>query len=234
VAALNKKTGEVIWRSAEIDDQAAYTSPMLAEFGGVRQYVVLTNIGVLSVAAADGKLLWNFKRQPRYGTEVVNSPIIHGDFVYVTVGAGQGCDLLRIKRDGDAFEAESVYANKNMANHHANTLLKDGHVYGYSDGKGWICQALESGEIIWSERRALRAGAVTYADGRLYCYGEDDGTAVLAELNNTAWKETGRFKIPQASKARKPGGKIWTPPVVANGKLYLRDQELIFCFDVRK
>lgn len=234
VAALNKKTGEVIWRSAEIADQAAYTSPMLAEFGGVRQYVVLTNFGVLGVAAADGKLLWNFKRQPRYGTEVVNSPIISGDFVYVTVGAGQGCDLLRIKKDGDTFDAESVYANKNMANHHANTLLKDGHVYGYSDGKGWICQALESGEIIWSERRALRAGAVTFADGRLYCYSEDDGTVVLAELNNMGWKEAGRFKIPQSSKARKPGGKIWTPPVVANGKLYLRDQELIFCFDVRK
>lgn len=233
VAALDKKTGELLWQSSEVTDQAAYTSPMLAEFGGVRQYVVLTNIGVIGVSAADGKVLWNFKRQPRYGTEVVNSPIISGDLVYVTVGAGQGCDLLRIKKDGDKFDAESVYANKNMTNHHANTLLKDGHVFGYSDGKGWLCQALESGEIVWSERRAMRAGAVTYADGRLYCYSEDDGTMVLAEPNTTAWKEAGRFKIPQASKARKPGGKIWTPPVVANGQLFLRDQELIFCFDVK-
>jgi outer membrane protein assembly factor BamB len=234
VAALHKKTGDVIWRSTEITDQAAYTSPMVAEFGGVRQYVVLTNMGVLGVAAADGKLLWNFKRQPRYGTEVINSPIIHGDFVYVTVGAGQGCDLLRIKKAGDRFEAESVYANKNMTNHHGNTLLKDGLIYGYSDGKGWICQSLESGEILWSERRALRAGAITYADGRLYCYSEDNGTAVLVEPNNTGWKELGRFKIPQGSELRKPNGKIWTPPVVANGKLYLRDQELIFCYDVRQ
>ena len=240
VAALDKKTGELIWQSQEVTDQAAYTSPMLAEFGGVRQYVVLTNVGVIGVAAADGKVLWNFQRQPRYGTEVVNSPIISGDLVYVTVGAGQGCDLLRIKKDGDQFDAEPVYANKNMTNHHANTLLKDGHVFGYSDGKGWICQALESGEIVWSERRALRAGAVVYADRRLYCYSEDDGTVVLAEPNTTGssqpgggWKETGRFKIPQASKARKPGGKIWTPPVVANGQLFLRDQELIFCFDVK-
>jgi outer membrane protein assembly factor BamB len=233
VAALDKKTGELLWQSKEVTDQAAYTSPMLAEFGGVRQYVVLTNMGVIGVAAADGKVLWNFRRQPRYGTEVVNSPIIQGDLVYVTVGAGQGCDLLRIKKDGDAFEAEPVYANKNMTNHHANTLLKDGHVFGYSDGKGWICQNLESGEIIWSERRALRAGALTYADGRLYCYSEDDGTVVLAEPNTTGWKETGRFKIPQASKSRKPSGKIWTPPVIANGQLFLRDQELIFCFDVK-
>jgi outer membrane protein assembly factor BamB len=233
VAALNKKTGDVLWRSSEVTDQAAYTSPMLAEFGGVRQYVVLTNMGVIGVAAADGKVLWNFRRQPRYGTEVVNSPIIHDNLVYVTVGAGQGCDLLKITKDGDTFNAEPVYANKNMTNHHGNTLLSGGHVFGFSDGKGWTCQNLESGEVVWAERRAFPSGSLTCADGRLYCYSESDGSVALAELSTTGWKETGRFKIPQTSKSRKPSGKIWTPPVVANGQLFLRDQELIFCFDVK-
>ena len=107
------------------------------------------------------------------------------------------------------------------------------HVYGFSEGKGWICQNLASGEIVWSERTKLRAGSVTCADGRLYCYSEDDGTAVLIDADPAGWKEPGRFKIPQQFKQRKPSGKIWTPPVVAGGRLFLRDQELLFCYDVK-
>jgi outer membrane protein assembly factor BamB len=114
VAALDKHTGQVLWRSTEATDQAAYTSPMVAEIEGVRQYVVLTNQGLIGVSAADGKLLWNYLRAPRYSTEVVNSPTIRGNLVYVTVGAGQGCDLVRVTKNGDAFQAETVYANKNM------------------------------------------------------------------------------------------------------------------------
>lgn len=231
VAALNKQTGEVLWRSTEATDQAAYTSPMVAELGGVRQYVVLTNQGLLGINAQDGKLLWSFRR--RYSTEVVNSPTIQGDLVYATVGAGQGCDLVRVTKAGDAFQAEAVYANKNMANHHGNTVLVGEHIFGFSEGKGWTCQNFASGDILWSERRSLRAGALTFAEGRLYCYSEDDGTAVLAAADSAGWQEHGRFKIPQQSKQRKPNGKIWTPPVVSGGKLFLRDQELIFCYDVK-
>ncbi|MGE3804861.1 MAG: PQQ-binding-like beta-propeller repeat protein [Gemmataceae bacterium] len=232
VAALDKKTGKVLWRSTAVTDQAAYTSPMLLEDGKNKQYVVLTNQGLLGVGAADGKLLW--KHAHRYGTEVINSPLVSGTKVYATVGAGAGCDLIELERDGAAYKAKQIYTNKNMVNHHGNVVLVDQHVYGYSQGKGWICQKLDTGDIVWSERKALRAGALTCADGRLYCYGEDDGTTVLIEATTTGWKESGRFKIPKQSPLRKPRGKIWTPPVVANGKLYLRDQELLFCYDVKK
>ena len=136
-------------------------------------------------------------------------------------------------KDGDAFQAEAVYANKNMANHHGNMVLVGEHIFGFSEGKGWTCQNFASGDILWSERRSLRAGALTFADNRLYCYSEDDGTAVLVAADPAGWKEHGRFKIPQQSKQRKPNGKVWTPPVVSGGKLFLRDQELIFCYDVK-
>ena len=233
LAALDKATGRVLWRSTELTDQAAYTSPMLATIDGVRQYIVLTNQGLAGISAEEGKVLWSHRRMPGYSTEVVNSPIVAGPLVYVTVGAGAGCELVRVQRSGEKFQAEEVYSNKNMANHHGNTLLVDGHVFGNSQGKGWICQAFESGEIVWSERAKLRSGALTYADGRLYCYAEDDGTVALVEASTGGWKETGRFKIPEQSKLRKPSGKIWTPPVVANGKLFLRDQDLLFCYDVK-
>jgi outer membrane protein assembly factor BamB len=233
MAALDKKTGELLWRSAEVTDQAAYTSPMVAEFDGVRQYVVLTNQGMIGVAAKSGRVLWNYRRKPAFSTEVVNSPIVHGAFVYTTVGAGQGCDLLRIERDGDKFKAESVYSNKNMTNHHANVALVGEHVFGFSEGKGWMCQAFQTGEIVWMEKSKLRAGSMTCADGRIYCYSEDDGTVALIETSTSGWKESGRFRIPQRSTSRKPSGRIWTPPVVSGGRLFLRDQELLFCYDVK-
>lgn len=234
VAALDKRTGDVLWRSSEVTDQAAYTSPMVAEIEGERQYVVLTNQGVFGVAAQNGKVLWNHRRRPAYGTEVVNSPVVQGSFVYTTVGAGQGCDLLRIQKDGDKFQAESVYGNKNMTNHHGNVALIGEHIFGFSEGKGWMCQAFQTGDIVWMEKSKLRAGSMTYADGRIYCYSEDDGTVALIEATPKGWSESGRFRIPAAASSRKPRGKIWTPPVVSGGRLFLRDQELLFCFDVKQ
>ncbi len=233
VAALNKQTGEVLWRSTELTDQAAYSSPMAADIEGVRQYVVLTNQGLIGIEAKSGRVLWNHRRQPAYGTEVVNSPIIHESFVYATVGAGQGSDLLRIHREGDSFRAEPVYSNKNMTNHHGNVALIGQHVFGFSEGKGWICQAFATGEIVWADKSKLPAGSMTSADDRIYCYSEDNGTVALIEANTTGWTESGRLVIPKSATSRKPRGKIWTPPVISDGRLFLRDQELIFCFDVK-
>lgn len=231
-AALNKRTGAILWRSGEVTDQAAYTSPQVADFDRVRQYVALTNKGLAGVAAKDGRLLWGWRRTPPYATEVVNSPIIRDNLIYVTVGAGNGCTLLRVTRDGTGFKIEEVYANKNLSNHHGDVVLVDDHVFGFADARGWTCQDFKSGEVVWAERRKLRAGAMTYADGHFYCYAENDGTAVLIEASTEGWKENGRFSIPEQSTSRKPSGKIWTPPVVAGGRLFLRDQELLFCYDV--
>lgn len=232
LAALNKHTGEVLWRSTELTDQAAYTSPMVAEIDGVRQYVLLTNRGVNGIAATDGKLLWNFARTPPYSTEVVNSPIIRGSDIFVTVGAGQGSTLLHVARNGDKFKAEVVYDNKNLPNHHANVVLFGDHLYGFAERRGWTCLEFKTGEVVWTERQKLRSGALTCADGHFYCYDEDDATAVLIEATAKGWNEKGRFTIPRRSPNRKPSGRAWTPPVVSGGRLFLRDQELLFCYDV--
>jgi len=233
LAALDKKSGDVLWRSSEVKDQAAYTSPAVAEIDGVRQYVVLTNFGVFGVDAKDGRVLWNHRRERPYGTEVVNSPIVRGSLVYTTVGAGQTCDLLRIERDGDRFKAAPVWSNRNMLNHHGNVVLIGDHVFGASDGRGWTCQSFATGETVWMERAKLPPGSVTVADGRLYCFSEGDGTTALVDASTSGWKESGRFRIPERSASRKPSGQIWTPPVVSGGKLFLRDQEFVFCFDVK-
>ncbi len=235
VAALDKKTGAVRWRSEGFTDKAGYASLMVANFGGVRQYVQMTGESVAGVAAQDGKLLWRFAR--RSNVAAIPTPVVFGDHVYVTSGYGAGCALLKVSKDGDKFRADEVYANRNMTNHHGGVVLVGGHIYGYSDNRGWICQDALKGNVVWAERQKLAKGSVTYADGHLYCYSEQDGTLVLVPATTKGWKEDGRLKLPRASTLERPPeqprNNVWTHPVLANGRLYLRDQDLIFCFDVK-
>jgi outer membrane protein assembly factor BamB len=236
LAALDKKNGKVIWRSADLTDAAGYASPIAVDFGGTRMIIQMTGKGVAGVDARDGKLLWRYTPQSTYRTAVVPTPIFHDGHVYVTSGYNAGCDLIKLSGDSaSGFKAEKVYANKNMVNHHGGVVLFEGHVYGYSDSNGWICQDFKTGKIVWkAERSKLGKGSVTFADGKLYCYSERDGTAVLIDASPKGWQEHGRFKIPKESQMRARRGSVWTHPVVANGKLYLRDQELLYCFDVKE
>ena len=233
IAALDKNSGKVVWRSSKLTDAAAYSSLIIAEADGVKQYVTLTGNAVVGVSAKDGTLLW---RHPKaeYRTAVIPTAIYHDGHVYATTGYGAGCDLLKLSTDSGGTKAEKIYSNKKMVNHHGGVVLVGENLFGYSDNeRGWVCQNFKSGEIVWKEGRKLGKGSVTFADGRLYCYSEGDGTVALIEASGSGWKEQGRFKIPQQTTKRSQRGKIWTHPVVANGKLYLRDQDLIFCFDIK-
>jgi outer membrane protein assembly factor BamB len=234
LVALDKGTGEVHWRSKDFTDDAAYSSLVVSNAGSVRQYVQMTGKSVTSVAAKDGRVLWSFKRSSNVAA--IPTPICFDDKVYVSSGYGCGCTLLQVNRSGEGFKAKEVFVNKNMVNQHGGVVHVGDHFYGYSDGKGWVCQDAKNGEIVWQERNRLPKGSLTYAEGRLYCYSEKDGTLVLVEASPAGWKESGRFTISQQSKldrpSRQPRDNIWTHPVVANGRLYLRDQDLIFCYDI--
>jgi hypothetical protein len=119
-----------------------------------------------------------------------------------------------------------------MVNHHGGVILVGDALYGYSDKGGWTCQDWKTGEVVWAEKK-LGKGAVHCADGRLYLLDESNGTVALIEATREGWKESGRFKLDPQTTQRKPSGRVWTHPVVSDGKLYLRDQELISCFDVK-
>ncbi|HZT83404.1 MAG TPA: PQQ-binding-like beta-propeller repeat protein, partial [Gemmataceae bacterium] len=229
VAALDRKSGKVLWRSKELTDPAVYSSPIGAAVGGRKQYVQLTDNGIAGVAAKDGSLLWFYKQ--KYADVVIPTPLFHDGYVYAAAG-GNVCDLLKLTASGDGVKAAKVYSNKNMKTLVNGVVRVDGGIFGHSDRRGWVCQDFVKGKIVWEEENVLGPGSASYADGRLYCFGEDEGVVVLAEANKEGWKEHGRFTIPEKSKLRKPGGRMWTPPVIANGRLYLRDQDLIFCFDI--
>ncbi|MBM3838763.1 MAG: polyvinylalcohol dehydrogenase [Verrucomicrobia bacterium] len=228
IAALDNTNGKLVWQSKEFTEAAHYSSIIVAEPNGVRQYIQLTASYVAGVSAKDGKLLWKSSFPGR--TAVVPTPIFHDGCVYVTAGYGAGNKLIKIGPDN---ETADVYENKVMKNHHGGVVLVGGYLYGYSDGTGWLCQNFKTGEEMWSERRKLGKGAVTVADGMLYCLDENDGTVALVEASPKGWQERGRFKLNPQTTLRSPQGRIWTHPVVCNGKLFLRDQNLIHCYDIK-
>ncbi|MBT6958375.1 MAG: polyvinylalcohol dehydrogenase, partial [Opitutae bacterium] len=97
----------------------------------------------------------------------------------------------------------------------------------------WLCQDFKSGEIVWNNKKALTKGAIACADGKFYLLEESTGTVALIDASAKGWQERGRFKLSPQTTQRKPSGKVWTHPVISNGRLYLRDQEILYCYDVR-
>lgn len=226
VVALNKKTGALLWRSKGFAESPHYASLIIAQIGGVRQYIQLTAQSVFGVAAADGKVLW---RAPRPGrVAVIPTPIYSDGFVYVTSGYGVGCNLFKIAASGGQFTAEEVYANKVMANHHGGVIKVGDFVYGHSEGKGWTCQDFKTGEAKWQEKEKLGKGSIGYADGRFYLRTEDKGTIALIDASPNGYVERGRFEQPDRSK-----NKAWPHPVIIGGKLYLRDQDALLCYNLK-
>ena len=225
IVALNKKTGAVIWRSKGFTDSPHYSSLIVAQIGGVRQYIQLTAESVVGVAAADGKVLW---RAPRKGrVAVIPTPIYSDGYVYVTSAYGIGCNLFKITEAGGKFTAEQVYANKVLGNKHGGVIKVGDCVYGHADDKGWTCQDFKTGAAKWQYNQ-LGKGSLIYADGRFYLRAEDKGTVVLIEASPAGYKEHGRFEQPDRSDK-----KAWPYPVIAHGRLYLRDMDTLLCYDIK-
>lgn len=226
LVALNKKTGTLIWQSKDWTDDAHYSSIIIAEIGGVRQYVQLTDKSVAGVAPKDGKVLWRAARKG--ATAVIPTPIYADGHVYVTSGYNIGCNLFKVA-GGSEFTATEVYANKVMVNHHGGVVKVGEHLYGYSEGKGWTCQDFKSGEARWQEKSKLGKGSLLYADGRLYCREEaEKGVVALLEATPSGYIEKSRFAPPDRS-----GKKSWPHPVIVGGRLFLRDQDVLLCYDVK-
>jgi outer membrane protein assembly factor BamB len=228
MAAFNKNTGELVWQSSEWTDKAQYASIVAADHNGARQYIQLTMNSFAGINAKDGKVLWKSEFPGK--TAVIPTPIFSNGQVLVVAGYGVGCKSVKI---GPNNAVEELYANQNMVNHHGGVILVNDHVYGYSDqGRAWTCMNFKTGEVVWAERRALKKGAIHCADGKFYLLEEDSGTVVLIDVSPKGWNESGRFTLTPQTEQRAAKGKVWTHPVVSGGKLYLRDQELLFCYDV--
>ena len=227
MAALHKKTGAVVWQSSKLKGPAQYSSPIRIEVNGQPQYAQLLMNKVVGIAPKDGALLWETSFPGRVA--VIPTLVFHDNSVYATAGYGTGCQMINL----DGAEPEVVYEEKSITNHHGGVIVVDGKIYGHSDKGGWTCQDFLTGKIEWQDE-SLGKGTCTYAAGHLICVDENDGTVVLATAKPDKWQEISRFKLAPQTSLRKKEGRIWSHPVVVNGRLYLRDQDLIFCYNVKK
>jgi outer membrane protein assembly factor BamB len=231
IVALEKTTGKVRWRATELDDKTHYSSVVKAEIHGRPQYVQLMEKRLVGLAPEDGRLLWESEFPGNVA--VIPTPIVHDNKVFATAGYGAGCTLVEISPDNQATELYDEKARKLMKNHHGGVIRVGDYLYGHSDGVGWICMDFATGEQKWRERDVFSKGAIGYADGMLYCVGEEDGQVALIDASPEGWQEHGRFTLEPQTEIRSDRGKIWTHPVIVDGKLYLRDQDLVYCYDVR-
>jgi outer membrane protein assembly factor BamB len=239
LAALDKQTGNVIWTTSvsaagsKGSDGAAYSSPVISNAAGIKQYVQLVGRGVIGVDANTGELLWGYNDIAN-GTANIPTPIVQGDYVFCSTGYSDGGSaLLKLTGSRGRITPQVVYsypANK-MQNHHGGMVLVGKYLYmGHGHNNGFpLCVEFLTGKEMWRPGRGPGGGsaAVTYADGHLY-FRYQDGVMALIQATPEAYRLKGQFRI--AIKH----GESWPHPVVAGGRLYLRDQSELVCYDVSK
>ncbi len=223
IVALDKLTGAELWRAKELSETAGYASCIAADIGGVRTYMNFTANAAVGVRASDGKLMWRYDKVSNR-TANCATPVFADNKVFFSSAYDTGAALLNLSVQGGEVKAQETYFTRDMMNHHGGMVLLDGYLYGFSNNI-LTCLEFATGKVMWRDR-SVGKGAVTYADGMLYLLGEKQMVG-LAEANPKAYVEKGRFPIQDM------GRESWAHPVVVGGKLYIRNQGMLICYDVK-
>lgn len=238
LVALDKRNGQEIWRTtlpnlgSNGKDGAGYSSIIVSRGAGIQQYVQLMGRGVVGVEAATGKFLWGYNRVAN-GTANIATPIVNGSYVFASTGYGTGSVLLQILQADTGIKAEEIYflEAKTLQNHHGGLILHEGYIYtGTGHNRGLpICLEMKSGEVKWGPVRnaGKNSMAISYADGHLYLRYQN-GLMLLVEANPEIYREKGSFMIPNVYTYS------WSHPVISEGRLYLREQDNLMAYDIRK
>jgi outer membrane protein assembly factor BamB len=223
MVALDKATGKTIWVTKELSDEAGYSSPIVADVGGVRTVMTLTSSAGVGVRASDGKLMWR-NRSPANSTANATTPVFSNNTVFYTSSYGTGGALLSLTAQNGEVRAQEVYFTRDMQNHHGGVIVIGSTLYGFHNS---IMAALDlpTGKSLW-RNRSVGKGAITYADGLFYILSEDHVMG-LAEATPAGYRERGRFSIADQ------GWPSWAHPVVSGGRLYIRNQGTILAYDLR-
>lgn len=243
VVALNKISGEEIWackipaydketglNGKPLKDGAGYASIMVSNAAGVKQYVQLVGRGLIGIRD-DGKFMWRYDRVSN-GTANIPTALVDGDQIFTSTAYGTGSALLKVVAAGDKMtKVEEVYwlDGKTMQNKHGGMILVDGHVFcGTGNGNGLpICLNMKAGELAWGPERAEGKGetSLVFADGH-FVMRRDNGMVMLVKMNAQKLEIVGSFMPPHQE------GKSWSHPVISGGRLYLREQDKLMCFQL--
>ena len=235
---IDRNSGDKVWGSKGSSDEAQYVSAIKGEIGATTFYVTASKSGLLAFDTTSGAKLFSDGATGN-DVAVIPTPILADDQLYHTSDYGSGCTLLNLTATDGGIDAKTVYHlnGKTMMNHHGGVVLIDGVIYGNtkSNGGPWMAQDLASGETLWEEKVGRnRSGAIAYADERLYCYNDTDGSVILVEPSRNGWKPHGELQLPQQTELSRDKGAIWAHPVIANQTLIIRDQDLIFAYDIAR
>ncbi len=224
MAALNKADGRLVWGSP-VGDPAAYSSIVKAELAEVPQYITFTARGVVGVAAKDGAPLWRYDR-PANRTANIATCVVYGQTVFAASGYGTGGGAAWITGTSDGFDAKELYFTRDMQNHHGGVIHVGDYLYGASNPGVLTCINYRTGETVWQEREPGKC-SILYADGMLFCR-DERGPITLVEATPEGYRRRGRFDQPHRSDRR-----AWPHPVIAGGRLLIRDQDVLLCYQVK-
>jgi outer membrane protein assembly factor BamB len=221
------KSGKLLWRTDWLKDEASYNSPVPVEIGGVRQYLLLTSSSLVGISPADGKTLWGATFPGK--TAVCSDPVLCGDVVMASCSYGVGAYFYRLSKEGDNFKVfDFEGARTDLQNHHGGFVAVGDHFYLLTTSNNLACVEAKSGKTVWTNR-SVGKGSLTYVDGVLILRAEkDEGTIAMVEATPSEYKELGRFSQPDRSDKNS-----WSYPVVVDKKLYLRDQNVLLCYDLK-
>ncbi len=226
MVALNKQTGKEIWKTVINQEQAAYASAVVTEIDGVRQYIQFLATGTVGVRADDGTFLWRDNRSSS-GLANCSSPLVDDHVVFTASNYGTGGALVKLSSKNRTTTAEFLYHTQDMKSHHGDMVIVNGLLFGSNDPGILTCLELSTGKVKW-QNRSVGKGAVSYADGRIYLRGENKEVA-LVEATGESYNELGRFEQPDRSTEQ-----AWPHPVIAHGRLFLRDQGVLLCYNLSR
>jgi outer membrane protein assembly factor BamB len=229
VVAFDKHSGQVVWHV--LDDPAGYSSPIGVTAAGQRQVIVFTGASLVGLSPKDGRPFWRYRWQTTYEVNAATPIALAArsgdttfDYVFISSDYGKGCALLKLEADeSGGVRVQRVYESRRMKNHFSSTIRHGEQFYGFDDAH-LTCMDVLSGRVRWKQG-GFGKGSLTIADNHLFVLGEY-GRLAVAEANPEGYQETASFQFSE--------GKCWTVPVVANGRLYLRDLSRVICYDLRK
>lgn len=235
--ALNKNSGELIWKSESLNDPASYNSPILIEKQSTKILVNITPRHLFAIDVSDGTLLWKINHREALGKDNVNdtkqilcvTPLYSGNRIYMTGGYNYGSLMIDIGDDGK--NPDVAWTDEILDVHHGGLVLVDGFIYGsnwINNGNGnWCCVEWSTGKLMWEEHWNNK-GSIIAADGLLYIYDERKGTVGLLK------PDPGKFNLISSFNFKGGSGPYWAHPVIHNGVLYLRHGEALMAYDIKE